>query len=232
MKIAIFEDDPQFAARLETHIRKYTHHPTAINTAVAEEIINWITKTTEPVLYLLDIVACGYAIGFEIAKHIAEQQIGSLIVFITAYPQRLFYNPAYKSKAFSFILKNALDLDSLDSEIEETIELASKAMRSRCLYVHTGKFETLYIPHEKICFIETLKSTNKLCIHCTDGQYVIRETLKNLLEQLAPYGFVRCHKSIIVNKANIRKKDKSEMTLTFLGGATCPYSYLMRGNIL
>ena len=27
MKIAIFEDDRQFAARLETHIRKYTHHP-------------------------------------------------------------------------------------------------------------------------------------------------------------------------------------------------------------
>jgi len=62
MKIAIFEDDHGFATRLETLIRHYTHHPTAINTGVAGEITNWINKTKEPVLYLLDIVACGVTV--------------------------------------------------------------------------------------------------------------------------------------------------------------------------
>ena len=234
MKIAIFEDDRSFASQLETLIRQYTHHPTAINTGVADEIINWIGKVTEPVLYLLDIVSCGKTTGFQIAQHIAERQsiggnVGSLIVFVTAYPQKILYNPAFKTRAFSVILKNAL---SLEVEIKETISLANQAMRSKCLYINIGKFETLYIPHEKICFVEAIKGTNKLCIHCTDGQYVVRETLKNLLEQLAPYGFVRCHKSIIVNKTNIRKKDSSAMTLTFHNGASCPFSYLMRGSVL
>jgi len=227
-KIAIFEDDHGFATRLETLIRHYTHHPTAINTGVAGEITSWINKTTEPVLYLLDIVACGVTIGFQLAQQIAEQQIGSLIVFITAYPKEILYNPIFKTKAFSIILKNTL---SLEDEIRKTIDLASQALQSKCLYISIGRFETLYIPYEKICYVEAIKGTNKLCIHCTDGQYVVRETLKNLLEQLAPFGFARCHKSIIVNMANIRKKDKSAMTLTFHNGALCPFSYLMRGNL-
>ena len=235
MKIAIFEDDRYFAAQLETLIRQYTHRPTAINTGVADEIINWIKKTAEPVLYLLDIMSCGKATGFQIARHISEHQsasggsIGSLVVFITAYPQNILYNPDFKIRAFSIILKSAF---SLEREIEETISLATKALRSKSLYIHIGKFESLYIPHEKICYAETIKSTNKLCIHCTDGQYVIRETLKNLLMELTPFGFVRCHKSIVANKANIRKKDKSSMTLTFHNGTSCPFSYLMRGSVL
>jgi len=229
MKIAIFEDDQPFATQLETLIRQYTHHPTAINTGVVDEILNWINKTTEPVLYLLDIMSCGKAMGFQIAQHIAEHQIGSLIVFITAYPKRILFNPFFKTKAFSIILKNAI---SLEGEVKETIDLAIQAMHSKCVYISIGKFETLYIPHEKICYVEAVKGTNKLCIHCLDGQYVIRETLKNLQEQLAPFGFARCHKSIVVNKANIRKKDKSAMTLTFHNGASCPFSYLMRGSVL
>jgi len=228
MKIAIFEDDHCFATKLETLIRQHTHHPTVINTGVEKEITSWINKTKEPVLYLLDIVACGVTVGFQIAQQIAEQQIGSLIVFITTYPKEILYNPIFKTKAFSIILKNTL---SLDDEIKKTIDIASQALHSKCLYIFTGKYETLYIPYEKIYFIEAIKGTNKLCIHCVDGQYVIRKTLKSLLEQLAPFGFVRCHKSIIVNKANIRKKDKSAMLITFHNGVSCPFSYLMRGNL-
>ena len=233
MRIAIFEDDRPFAMQLESLIRQYTHHPTAINTGIADEFINWIMKTTEPVLYLLDIVSCGKAIGFQLAQQIVEQQEkggnSSLIVFLTAYPQKILYNPIFKTKAFSIILKNE---HSMDGEIKETIKLATQAILSKCLYINVGKFETLYIPHEKICYVEAIKGTNKLCIHCTDGQYVIRKTLKNLQEQLIPFGFVRCHKSIIVNKQNIRIKDKSSMTLIFHNGASCPFSYIMRGSIL
>jgi len=229
MNIAIFEDDKDFSMQLETLIRQYTHYPTAINTDIAEEITSWINKTTEPVLYLLDIVAYGATVGFQIAQQIAEQQIGSLIVFITAYPKEIMYNPIFKTKAFNIILKNTA---SLEDEIKKTIDLASQALSSKCLHISIGKFETLYIPYEKICYIEAIKGTNKLCIHCTDGQYIIRETLKNLQEQLIPFGFVRCHKSIIVNKVNIRKKDKSSKILTFHNGASCPFSYLMKGNLL
>jgi len=228
MRIAVFEDDPKFAAWLESIIRRHTHHPTAINTGTAGELIRWIKRAADPVLYLLDIESDGKTTGFQIARHITEQQSSSLVIFITAYPHKILSNPVFKTKAFSIILKST---PTLEQEIITTIALAKQVFQAKCLYVHMGKSETLYIPHEQICYVEAVKGTNKVCIHCTDGQYVIRATLKSLQEQLTPFGFVRCHKSIIVNRANIRKRDKSNMILTFHNGASCPYSYLMQGGL-
>ncbi len=56
MKTTIFEDDREFATSLEHLIRQYTHHPTGINTRDITEITGWINKTSEPVLYRLDII--------------------------------------------------------------------------------------------------------------------------------------------------------------------------------
>jgi len=228
IRVAVFEDDRDFAAQLECLIRQYTHHPTAINTASIEELTRWIEKTDEPVLYFLDIVSDDKTLGFQIAQQICNQNNGSLIVFLTAYPKKIINNAFFKVKAFTVILKNN---PALGDEIMETITLAEQVMQAKCLYIMVDKFQTLYIPYDKICYLETIKSTNKLCIHCNDGQYVIRETLKVMQESLAPLGFARCHKSILVNKANIRKMDKTAMSLTFHNGATCPYSYLMKRNL-
>ena len=205
-----------------------TNHPTAINTSTPNDIIRWIKKTAEPVLYLLDIVSDSKTTGFQIAQHIDKQQSGSLVIFITAYPQSIQTNPHYKTMAFRVIYKNT---PTLEQEIITTITLAEQVFLDKCLYIHCGKYETLYIPYDKICYREAVKGTNKVCIHCTDGQYLIRQTLKALQKQLAPFGFVRCHKSIIANRRNIRKRDKSSRILTFHNGATCPYSYLMRGGL-
>jgi len=68
MQIAVFENDQTFAIQLETLIRQHTHHPTSINTCVAGEIFNWIKKTAEPTLYLLDIMSDGKMTGFQIAN--------------------------------------------------------------------------------------------------------------------------------------------------------------------
>ena len=228
MKIAIFEDDREFANNLERLIRQYTHYPTVINTGDIEEMARWIEKTAEPVLYVLDIILGDKTAGFWIADLIEKKNSNSLIIFLTAYPQKINYNPYFKTKAFSVMYK---DNPSLDIEIENTISLAEKALQDECLCIHVDKFQTLYIPYENICYIETIKNTNKLCIHCTDGQYVIRETLKSLLEQLSPFGFIRCHKSIIANQVNIRKWDKSTKTLIFHNGATSPYSYLAKWGL-
>ena len=108
MRIAIFEDDRGFATWLENLIRQLTHHPTAINTGTVGDIIRWIKKTADPVLYLLDVVADGNTAGLRIAQSIDEQHNGSLIIFLTAYPHSIQYNPVYKTKAFSVIFKNII----------------------------------------------------------------------------------------------------------------------------
>jgi DNA-binding LytR/AlgR family response regulator len=228
MNIAIYEDDREFAGRLEMLISQYTHFPTVSNTADAAELWEQTDKAAGPVLYFLDIVLADTTLGFEAARRIVERDNGSLIVFLTAYPQKILSNSFFKIKAFNVILKSS---PALGDEIKETISLAEQVLQAKCLYIHEDKFQTLYIPYDSICYIEAVKDTKRLCIHCLGGQYLIRGTLKNLHDLLAPSGFVRCHKSILVNKANIRKIDKTSMTITFQNGASCPYSYLMKGGL-
>jgi len=223
--IAVFEDDLDCAARLETIIRQCTHYPTAINTEDAREITDFADRTPGPALYLLDIIKEGCTAGFQIAEHITRLANGSLIVFLTAYPQRISGNAYFKTKAFSFIYK---DNPSLEQELRDTIRLAEQAMTCRCILIHAGRYETLYVPYESINYIEAVKGTGKLCIHCEDGQYVIRETLGNMSKLLAPHGFTRCHRSVIINLGNRLRVDKSGMTVHFPNGASCPYSNSMK----
>ena len=228
MKIAVLEDDLEFAQRLERLIRQFTHFPTDINTNSTDELARWIGQAMEPALYLLDIVLNDDTAGLQIAQQIFDQKRGGLIVFLTAYPHTIMSNPFFKTKAFNVILKNT---GELEQEIKDTLCLAEQVLKEKCLYIHSGRFETLYILYDSICFIEAIKGTNKLCIHCTDGQYIIRGTLKDLLQKLNHSNFIRCHKSIIANKTNIRKRDASNLALTFCNGATCPYSYFMKGGL-
>lgn len=227
MQIAIFEDDREFAGTLESLIRQHTHYPTSINTADSDALWEKTSRAPGPVLYFLDIVSNGRTSGFDLAQRIAQLQQECLLVFLTAHPFKILGNPFYKTKAFSVILKSN---PQLHEEIRATISLAEHALKKRCLFLHAGRYEEFGVPFSSICYLEAVKGTNKVCIHCVDGQYVIRETLSALLERLPP-AFVRCHRSIIVNRENIQRRDKSNRLLTFTGGASCPYSFGMRGGL-
>jgi len=228
MNIAVYEDDRIFADKLEKIIRIFTHSPTISNTANEKEFWEQTAKATGPILYFLDIVLAGTASGFEAAQRIAENDANSLIVFLTNYPEKIIHNSFFKTKAFSVIYKSN---PVLEEEIKETISLAVKVVQGKCFLIHVDKFQTLHVPYDSICYIEAVKDSKTLCIHCLEGQYLIRGRLKSLYEILAPLGFVFCHKSILINKTNIRTMDKAKKSLIFSNGAYCPYSFRMKGNL-
>ncbi len=58
-------------------------------------------------------------------------------------------------------------------------------------------------------------------LHCGDASYQWRKTLAELERELAPYGFLRVHRSVIVNGARIRAVkplQKGEYALIFEAG--------------
>lgn len=56
-------------------------------------------------------------------------------------------------------------------------------------------------------YIEAHGSYSKLITH--DNKYLVRATLKDWEEQLLQYGFIRIHKSYLVNIAYIRSIEKN-----------------------
>lgn len=174
------------------------------------------------VLYILDIVAANKTPGFTVANQI-RRQTGSdrhAIVFLTAYAEQIVVNTEYKTIALNCILKHT---PHMERELADTIASAQQAFDRTTLFARTGRFEQLAIPHREICFIEAIKGSGKLCIHCIEAQYVIRHTLSAISAEL-PDSFLRCHKSTILNPANVRKVDRPGRIVHFVGGESCPYS--------
>jgi len=227
MRIAIFEDDESFARKLERIIQIYTHDAVSLNTNRNDELIGYIGQAAQPTLFFLDIMTNGIADGFTLADHIHNHACGHLVVFITAYPGKIIGNPPYLTKAFSLIFK---DSPVLQSEVCATIDLAQSVMKKHSLLIHKGRLDSLYIPMDSIYFIENIKCSDKVCIHCKNGQFIIRCSLGSLLDNLDER-FVRCHHSFIVNLQNILRINKTERTVHFPDGLFCSYSYLKRGNL-
>jgi two-component system response regulator AgrA len=228
VNIAIFEDDWEFAKKLERVIQAHIDDIVVPGIMRKNELKGYLQQAAQPTLCFLDIMSDGIADGFALAEYINQCDCGHLVVFVTGYPSKIIGNPLYLTKAFSLILKNSL---AFEDEVRATIELADNVMKKNSLLIHKGKFDSLYIPLDSIFFIESMKNSDKVCIYCKNGQFIIRSSLTGLLAKLDER-FVRCHYSFVVNRQNIIKINKRERTVQFPDNSFCPYSYLKGGSLL
>jgi hypothetical protein len=88
-------------------------------------------------------------------------------------------------------------------DVEERLEtVKSAAMRPNGpVSVKVGHGQTLLDP-TTISLLEA--DGNFARLHTTDGEVFASESLKALAGRFAPYGFVRVHKSYVVNRASVR----------------------------
>lgn len=78
-----------------------------------------------------------------------------------------------------------------------------------------------FIPYERISYFE---SKNKLImLHFDRGKWSFYDTLKGIAAEL-PTGFVRCHRSYIVNAGHIRRIDRIKNQIVLEDGDRIPLS--------
>ena len=207
--IAIFENDLPFARWMEKEIRSNLNIPSAVNTNNPAVMQHYIHHSNTPTLFLLDIVDENHdhrAIGIDLAHEVIERGHDDLIVFVTAYIDRIMTNTAIKGEIFNFIPKRK---DTLRQELSQVLALAGERFNRTCLLI-SDKLNDLQIPYREINYIETVPRGNgKVRITGQYGEYVIKSTLKGILPRL-DNRFAYSHQSYIVNTANIRRIDKTQ----------------------
>ena len=224
MNIVLFEDDREFARKLETIIKRHSRYIRLFSTNCKIELINRAVSINKPALYFIDIMHAEKPEGLSLAVQIMDLSPKSLIVFQTAYPQRILHNPVYKTKAFSFIYKTNCNLEN---EVKQTIDLAKEALEGKCLAVSLDSSENCYIPYDNICYIEGSEGINKLSIHTLDGnKIVVNNNINAVFANLADHGFARVKKRLIINKLNSDSFYKSFMTQSLENGSV---SDLLKG---
>jgi two-component system LytT family response regulator len=166
-----------------------------------------------PDVVFLDIAMPGVD-GLAVARQITGDD-GPLVVFVTAYDVHAV--EAFRVHATDYVLK-PLDRARLADAVAHARGAVRRARAERLaaraaegdragpdaaaprFSIRDGR-RGHFVPMADILWVESFG--NYARVHTTGARYLHRATMEHLAEQLAPHGFVRIHRSVIVNAARI-----------------------------
>ena len=180
-------------------------------------------------IYFLDIDLNSNMNGMKLAQQIRLYDPRGFIIFITAHSELSYMTFQYRVEAMDFVLK--------DNPAEAKVKLREcllNAMERHTLQTNkTHKVYTLEVvgrkisvDYEDILFFETSSNIHKVILHAKDRQIEFFSTIKELTNTLGG-NFVRCHRSFLVNKKDIKEVDTKKRIIHFANGETCLMSTRM-----
>ena len=158
----------------------------------ALELINEL----RPEVAFLDITMPGIT-GIELAGMI-DQSVQ--VVFITAHYD--YANNAFEVGSVDYILK-PVDRERLGKTLHR-IRRAKAGALNETLTI-SAKNEVIILNIRDIILVEKQQGYKELIIYTHDNQFAVNLTLNNLESRLARYGFVRTHKSFLVNINKLKR---------------------------
>ena len=208
VKIVLCDDDPVFLQELHREVeltfvkmnRKATvatfHSPTAIS----EELLS----ICDMAFFDIDFETEDQN-GIDIARTLRQVNRHALIFFVTNY---IDYAPAgYEVQAFRYILKRDLG-EVLERYILQAVENMAESREYRRL---RDQEKVIELQLEQIAYREVLD--HYVSIHAGDRSYTLGATLSSLEQELEAHGFLRIHKSYLVNMRCIYKFSSRECIL-------------------
>ena len=146
-----------------------------------------------------------YFSGMDIAAHLNENKLNTILVFVTSQDALVYQTFAYRP--FGFIRKT-----HIDEELQELTERIKRELndRKQDIVISKGQELTRILIHD-ILYIES--EGNYLNFYTKSDTVKIRETMTNIEKELCGKGFIRCHKGYLINGEHIEKMKGAEIDL-------------------
>ncbi len=208
MRVAICDDNTKFLNSLEKRLEKYSC--TIFKYSTAEALKN--TANSFDIVFL-DIELDAGANGFEIVRFLKMNNPKCIIAFFTNYSK--YAIRGYEYNAFRYILKN-----EPEQLIEKRIkEVFMEFYRQNKIIKGSYKDQTFAIALDEIYYIEVFNHILK--IHSKKGNFEVYKQIKDMYEELCEFGFLRCHRSYIVNIKYIQSIKSDRAFLINMLTPTC-----------
>ena len=180
-------------------------------------------------IYFLDIDLNSSMNGMKLAQQIRLFDPRGFIIFISAHSELSYMTFQYRVEAMDFVLK--------DNPAEVNVKIRECLLNAMERYtLQTNKIHKVYtidvsgrkinIDYDDIFFFETSSNIHKVILHAKDRQIEFSSTMKELTSTLEG-SFVRCHRSFLINKNNIKEIDAKNRIIYFTNGETCLISTRM-----
>lgn len=208
IKIAICDDNLQERELLQRYINKWlgTNGMEYILYAYesGEEMYRELKNLHFDIVFL-DIYMQDMT-GTELAKEIRDDNERSIIIFTTSSREHAI--EAYHFRAFQYLLKPLEEV-----EIQQVLKDSVRHLRLRKAleYVLPTQDGVRKIHLDEIYYIES--SIRKTIIHLKNETFTCTYNINTLEEKLNARGFIRCHRSFIVNLNHIKLVKQGEVLL-------------------
>lgn len=158
--------------------------------------------------------------GMELARRIRAENGAVQIIFITGYPD--FMPEGYDVSAVHYLMKPVKEARLFEA-LDRAVKNLSKKEKSIFLSVDG---ETVRVTLGDITYIESF--AHFLEVSTVSGSHIVKMPFYELEGQLCG-GFVRCHRSYIVNLAHVSKITKTDVVLD--SGKAVPLSRRMYNDV-
>lgn len=216
LSILIVEDEPIIADDLSFTLEDFGYTVFGIVDSYNETLK--ILENGKPDMAIVDITLRNQKNGIEVASEILNKHKIPFI-FLTSHfdsqtvKKSQIANPlGYAVKPFKEAdLKVALQLSWMKREISE-----SKPSQPKQIFVRKSTHIIPLQPHD-ILYAEA--NDNYTLIYTQNAKHTVTQTLKNIEAELLQSGFVRIHKSFLIN---ISKIEMIEHSVVFINGKALP----------
>lgn len=172
------------------------------------DVLSFIQKNPGPYLYFLDFDLGKKELnGIDLVKRIYQFDTGGKVVFVTSHGDKGMDILQSGIQAFGFIEKNPSQqvmITSLVKYLRMTEPVLCQTSDIPMLELPIGIDETACLSLSDIIYVDSVKTVaHSICYHTFNGSEItVRDTIEHALELLGT-GFIRCHRSIIVNKEQV-----------------------------
>lgn len=209
IRILLCDEDPVFLRKIRGMLEEYLqlHHiPAKIHalqtwSSLAERILN----SCDMAFLDIPLPSSGLT-GLDIAKKLRTVREDAVIIFITNH---LTYAPVcFEVQAFRYLLKSEVD-QKFDLYLQQAL---ARLQCFRKTIKIKSRGEMVELPVSDILYLESQQ--HRVCIHLSGGSSrVCYGSLGSLEVSLCPLGFLRIHRSFLVNMQRILKLQCQEVVL-------------------
>lgn len=220
IRSVIIDDEPGAIENVRLLLQKHSDISIMAEVFSADEGIKAIMQF-HPDLIFLD-VKMPQKSGFDMLDELIDKGIGDFdVIFMTAYDE--FAIEAIRYAAFDYLLKpidngvlekalNRFRNKAADSISEKAGTLKTYIDSKEKLKFTGNKGVVLFFKPEDILWIEADKAYSKLWL-CNGEMQLISKNIGQLEDFLSEYGFVRVHKSFLINKRYVSSYIKSDRVI-------------------
>ena len=209
IRMLLCDDDPAFIHTLQQEIQRTFAR---LNMQVSISVCNSPRDLTPEKFASCDMVFLDIDFenedqnGIDIARHLRQVNSHAYVFFVTNY---IDYAPAgYEVQAFRYILKRDVG-EVLERYILQALEAMADGLRILRL---RDREENIDLPLDQISYLEV--QDHYVSIHAGKDAYTLGATLSGMESEMEAHGFLRIHKSYLVNMQCIRKFRSRECLLT------------------